>query len=710
MIGYRLGDRYEIIARIGGGGMAIVYKAHDELLDRYVAVKVLRQQYAHDEEFVRRFRREAQSAASLSHPNVVSIYDVGQSEDDVHYIVMEYVEGKNLNEIIKERAPLMAEEAVRIASQICDALDHAHSKGIIHRDIKPHNILIGLNGRVKVTDFGIARAATSVDLTQTGAVMGSVHYFSPEHAKGVSQGARSDLYSLGIVLYQMLTNRLPFLGDSPISVALKHLQEPVEEPRKVNPMIPQSVENIILKALRKQPEERYHSAREMLEDLERALTPERINAPKVQFPDPEDEDDHPTRVMPAIRGAGRPGNGRPGNGRPGNGRADKPAPSSDPPADDRWEQVRDKPMPWLKPTIWAAVVILLLAGAWFGIQQLRSMLVVPEVVVPDVIGLPYETALAALEDAGLVAELLRQENNREFAENTVISQNREPGMKVRKEATVGLVVSLGPLKERMPDLVNTPLDEALKSLRRLGVPEEHIEQEWIKGDAPNGTVLQQSIKPEAEFLVEEDRIVLSISEGPGVVEMPDLIGLTESEAQIALLKANLEGEFRYEPDYSAPEGKVYYQHPYQPGEEVEPGSKVTVYVSTGLPADALQPLKMIELVPAEEGTVSTFSIRISDAAGENREWGTRDTAKTVQLPVQVTVSPDKGAIITVYRDNVWYNVWTVTYRDAMLLEMGVDGLPSSSGPGGIPSGQGEAPDQSGGDNGAENSGNDGGAD
>ncbi|EXX85166.1 serine/threonine protein kinase, partial [Paenibacillus darwinianus] len=298
MIGRELGGRYEIIERIGSGGMALVYKAHDVLLNRKVAVKILRQQFGHDEEFVRRFRREAQSAASLSHPNVVSIYDVGE-EEDTHYIVMEYVEGSNLNDLIKERAPLQTEEAVRFAVQICDALDHAHQNQIIHRDIKPHNILIGKNGRVKVTDFGIARAVTSSTITQTGSVVGSVHYFSPEHAKGISTGEKSDLYSLGIVLYQMLTGRLPFLGESPISVALKHLQDDFEEPRQVNPHIPQSLENIILRSMRKNSSERYASAQEMLEDLETCLKPERLNEPKIAFTQDLDE----TRAMPAIRGA-----------------------------------------------------------------------------------------------------------------------------------------------------------------------------------------------------------------------------------------------------------------------------------------------------------------------------------------------------------------------------------------------------------------------
>ena len=297
MIGRELGGRYEILTRIGGGGMALVYKAHDLLLSRNVAVKVLRQQFVHDEEFIRRFRREAQSAAALSHPNVVSIYDVGQ-EDDVHFIVMEYIEGHNLNEIIQDRAPLQAEEAVRVAAQIADALDHAHQNHIIHRDIKPHNILIGRNGRVKVTDFGIARAVTSSTITQTGSVIGSVHYFSPEHAKGVSTGEKSDIYSARHRAVSDGDRQAAVLGESPISVALKHLQEPLQEPRIVNPLIPQSVENIIIKAMRKNPAERYSTAGEMVEDLETALRPDRINEPKIMF---QGGDFDETRIMPAIR-------------------------------------------------------------------------------------------------------------------------------------------------------------------------------------------------------------------------------------------------------------------------------------------------------------------------------------------------------------------------------------------------------------------------
>ncbi|WP_089967608.1 Stk1 family PASTA domain-containing Ser/Thr kinase [Lihuaxuella thermophila] len=266
MEGKKLGGRYEIVSRVGGGGMAVVYKAKDLLLNRFVAIKILSESLSNDSEFIRRFSREAQAAASLSHPNIVNVYDVGR-DGYTHYIVMELVEGPTLKQYIQERGPLPVEEAANIAVQICDGLAHAHDNQIVHRDIKPHNILLGPNGRVKVTDFGIARAASSSTITQTGSVMGSVHYFSPEQARGGVIGEKSDIYSLGIVFYEMLTGHLPFDGDSAISIALKHLQDPVEDPRELNPEIPDNVAEIVLRALEKDPSMRYSSARAMMQDI-----------------------------------------------------------------------------------------------------------------------------------------------------------------------------------------------------------------------------------------------------------------------------------------------------------------------------------------------------------------------------------------------------------------------------------------------------------
>ena len=652
MIGQELGGRYELLERVGGGGMAVVYKAHDQLLGRKVAIKVLRQQFVNDEDFIRRFRREAQSAASLSHPNVVSIYDVGQ-EADIHYIVMEYVEGKNLNEVIKERAPLQAEEAVNIAAQICDALDHAHQNGIIHRDIKPHNILIGRNGRVKVTDFGIARAVTSSDITQTGSVIGSVHYFSPEQAKGASQGEKSDLYSLGIVLYQMLTNRLPFLGESPISVALKHLQEEVMEPRKANPMIPQSVENIILKALRKNPDERYQSAREMLEDLETALLPERRNEPKITFPAQDsyvEEDEHPTRVMPAI--------------------GSQPSPEPDtadaePDGEDSREQVKDKSRPkWIKPAAWIAFTAALIAGLYYGVLFLQDRLIIPDVPVPDVTGRPLDEAKAMLEEAGLGFEVLHREYHDELPEETVISQDREPGMTAKENTVVGLVVSLGPKTEVMDDYIGRNVQEVIQDLQNLGVNKEQIVQETVQDEEPAGTVLQQSPAPDEEFIPTKVSVKLVVSEGPGTFAMPDLIEETEAAAMSKLTQLGLKSNVVSEPHYAVPEGLVFQQHP-QPNDPVAEGETVTLYVSSGLPDDAREFSQAVVLTPSKEGQKSVFEIIVSDARGELQEWGTRETSQEITIEVPVVVSPEKSANITVLENDRYYNIYTITYQDAV---------------------------------------------
>ena len=269
--GKLLGNRYEIIEKVGNGGMATVYRAEDKVLKRQVAVKVLKDEFTTDEEFIKRFEIEAQSAARLAHPNIVSIYDVG-SEDNLYYIVMELIRGKTLKEIIvEERGPLPWKWSVNIAIQIASALEMAHKNNIIHRDIKPHNIIITEDGIAKVTDFGIAKAVSNSTITAFGTTLGSVHYFSPEHARGGYTDAKSDLYSLGVVMYEMVTGRVPFDADTPVSVALKHMQEEPEEPIELNPNLPSSVNKIIMKALKKDTTLRYQTASDMLVDLKKAL-------------------------------------------------------------------------------------------------------------------------------------------------------------------------------------------------------------------------------------------------------------------------------------------------------------------------------------------------------------------------------------------------------------------------------------------------------
>lgn len=673
MIGHELGGRYQIIERVGGGGMALVYKAQDILLNRYVAIKVLRQQFVNDEEFIRRFRREAQSAASLSHPNIVSVYDVGQ-EDEVHYIVMEFVEGQNLNEIIKERAPLQVEEAVRIASQIADALDHAHQNQIIHRDIKPHNILIGRNGWVKVTDFGIARAVTSTTITQTGSVVGSVHYFSPEHAKGVATGEKSDLYSLGIVLYQMLTGRLPFLGESPISVALKHLQEHFDEPRTVNPMIPQSVENIILKSMRKNPGERYESAKEMLRDLETCLLPERRMESKLAFIDHDDEDN--TRIIPAIRPLNKAQKGGAAKLTRDNLRErDNVAAAS---------EVRETPKKkaWGKPALWIGltlVILLALAGvAWY----VTNLVTVPEVSVPSVLNLGEQEAIAMLKDNGIEAGDIIPEYKEGFNEGVVWQQSKPEGMKVKKGSTVDLKVSMAKPLPKMPTLTNgKTYDEAKKELVALGVDEGRISKtEDNSEDKKAGEVIDQSPAAGTEFDPETEEITLTVSKGPENVKMPNFVGKTQADAEEEIKKQGLklaEDGIKEDPSYEVEAGKVIKQWPNAPNEEVPPGSEVTLFVSSGYPPEAIQYTYQVPVVPAVEGQKSKISISYGDARGDSRDWGTKTIGKAQYLAVDLVLAPNKNGYVSVTRDGVLLDTYQIAYIDAKQGTVPVPEFPNS---------------------------------
>ncbi|WP_340386813.1 Stk1 family PASTA domain-containing Ser/Thr kinase [Paenibacillus sp. FSL E2-0151] len=650
MIGHQLGGRYEVIERVGGGGMALVYKAQDLLLNRNVAIKVLRQQFVHDEEFIRRFRREAQSAASLSHPNVVSIYDVGQ-EDDVHYIVMEYVEGKNLNEIIKERAPLQVDESVRIASQIADALDHAHHNQIIHRDIKPHNILIGRNGRVKVTDFGIARAVTSTTITQTGSVVGSVHYFSPEHAKGIVTGEKSDLYSLGIVLYQMLTGQLPFLGESPISVALKHLQEEFDEPRKFNPLIPQSVENVILKSMRKNPQERYQSAKEMQTDLETCLMPERRNETKIDFPDEDDIDQ--TRVMPAIKPEPR--------GVTSTGAV--PVMESD----EETGKGKAKSKSWKKPALLISLTVLILIAMVGVVWYVKGMLVVPEVTVPNVITQTEEKAREMLEEKGLVVsdEVIRLYKE-DVEPGIVFDQSRKEGDVVKEGSEVQ--ISVGAEKEllKMIDVKQVTYDEAVKKLTALGIKEDQIQRkDDFSNDVASGSVISQTPGVNEEFDPAIVQIELTVSKGTETVKMPDLKDLTRSEAEEKLKSFGLVlAQVQEESSYTVDQGKVTQQWPVEAGTDVSPGDKITIFISTGYPPEALKYPFNINVSPKEEGKNSKIRITYEDARGKNQEWGTRTVNSTQTLTILLVLAPNENGAVSVYRDGQFLDTYLVSYSEA----------------------------------------------
>lgn len=674
MIGHDLAGRYEIISRIGGGGMALVYKAHDVLLNRKVAVKVLRQQFVHDEEFIRRFRREGQSAAALSHPNVVSIYDVGQ-EDDIHYIVMEYVEGHNLNEIIIERAPLQIEEAVHIAQQICDALDHAHANHIIHRDIKPHNILIGNNGRVKVTDFGIARAVTSSTITHTGSVVGSVHYFSPEHAKGVNTGEKSDLYSLGIVLYQMLTGKLPFFGESPISIALKHLQDEFEEPRVVNSHIPQSVENIILKSMRKNPNERYESAKAMMEDLETCLLPHRLYEPKIQFTEIDDMQE--TKIMPAIR-TSQVNNQNQSTQRmteqfqnlqtTQTTRLDETATM----ATGSFEVEQPEKSSWKKPLIIAGITLVFLAAFIWGFFKVLDTLRTDDVEVPYVVGMTEEEAREAIAEKGLrVQEPVKREVSKIVPKGQVMEQSKM-NMWVKAGSFIELTISSGPELKQLSNYVGSTKTEALNALVALGISQSQITFTEVNDESAAGTILSQTPGPNEEINPDDVKITFTVSAGPETVEMPDLEGYKLKDARKLISSLGLvleEKDIKYESSYLHEKDYVMSQTETAHS-EVPKGTKVSLVVSSGVPADAKSYQFNVRISPAKSGSASEIEIYYSDARGDNKE--TRTITSTVDIPVNIVLDPDTTASVSVYRDGVFMDIKKIKYSD--ITSGKVDGL------------------------------------
>jgi serine/threonine protein kinase len=650
MIGLTLSGRYELLARVGGGGMALVYKARDLLLNRFVAVKVLRQQFTHDEDFVKRFRREAQAAASLSHPNIVSIYDVGQVED-THYIVMEFIDGANLNEIIRDRAPLQTDEAVKITSQICDALEHAHHNQIIHRDIKPHNILIGNNGRVKVTDFGIARAVTSSTITQTGSVVGSVHYFSPEHAKGVVTGEKSDIYSLGIVLYQMVTGRLPFLGESPISVALKHLQDTFEQPRKVNPHIPQSVENIILKAMRKNPQERYQTAREMHRDLETCLQSQRINEQPVFFLSDEDDEADKTRVIPAIRPDMRNTLQAPAVKTSNN--------------EDRWnsEGLDEPKRKWIVPTILAILAIVLIGVLLWAVAALKGQFSSQDVRVPTVLGMTKQQAIDTLTAAGFkIMDPNLEEASSEENKDKVVKQSKMD-VDVKQGSPIQLTIGTGKALSPMPNFEGKTFEEAKSALMDMGVIEENILPSEKFDVSEPGTILKQVPKADTPFDPETETITLTISKGEEAFPMPNLIGKTEAEAVAMIEKNNLKlspDKITKEPSYS-PKGTVFKQFPVDENEMVTPGTEIQIWISSGYPSDSREQKLSVTVSPAVEGKVSTIRIEYSDATGDNIDGGTKKISSTTSIPITLILSPNKDGKIRVYRDGQFLQEEPVPY-------------------------------------------------
>jgi len=553
-----LGDRYEIHQRLARGGMAQVYLARDRSLDRPVAVKELVPEFATDPNFVERFRREAQAAANLSHPNIVGVYDWG-TQDGTYFIVMEYVDGPSLSQVIRRDGPLHPRRAAELAGEVAAALGFAHSRGVVHRDVKPGNVLLTGTGQSKVTDFGIARALSTPDddLTQAGSVMGTATYFSPEQAQGLSVDPRSDLYSLGVVLYEMVTGRTPFSGDTPLAIAYKHVQDQPAPPSTVVPEIPRGLEAIIMKLLQKRPDDRYPTAEALRSDLNRYL------------------DGSPTAAERALAGAGVVAAGAAAGAA---ATTVQPSVTADAGTVDAYEEPdEDQPKSRTGVFLGVIVVLLLLLGGllfWFA-----SSLSSDQVEVPATIGLTRAEAEKVLTDQGFQVEFTEVPNDKVEA-GRVIGSDPPAQTEVDKGSKVHLLVSSGVAQVDVPNLVGQQQAAAESALTAAGLKVGAVT--YTETDAAeSGRVMSQ--KPAAGTKAAKDSVVdLEVAKAPGEETIPDVAGQSLQAATAALQAAGFRiGGPVEQASADVPSGQVISTDP-PGGTSAKKGSKVTITVSTGV--------------------------------------------------------------------------------------------------------------------------------
>ncbi|GAC1410771.1 MAG: Stk1 family PASTA domain-containing Ser/Thr kinase [Actinomycetota bacterium] len=576
-----LAGRYEISQRLGLGGMAEVFLGKDRALGRPVAVKTLLPQFAHDPSFIARFRREATSAASLNHPNIVSVYDSG-SEDSRHFIVMEYVDGHTLKDVIREEGPLLPERAAEIAAEVCSALQFAHSHGIVHRDVKPANIMINSRGEVKVADFGIARAASGESVTQTATVLGTAQYFSPEQAQASHVDARSDLYSLGVVMYEMLTRQVPFSGASPVAIAYKHVKEDPIPPSRLNADVPASIEAVVMKSLSKNPDNRYQSAQEMRQDIERAIRGLPVNAPRVMTPAEQ------TAVISSM-GAG----------------------------DDtvmlrRIQTTRTtaQPLPRRRGAGIALLALIALGMIAIIIWALVSLLpkTTSTVAVPSVIGLTVPDAQKTLTKAGFKTTLGQAEPSATVPPGKVVRTDPIAGTKLPSNASVVIIPSAGKSKVSVPVLVGLSRADAQAAIAKAGLVLGQVNQR-TSSSKPKDTVIEQSVKPGTQ-VDSGTQVDITVSSGQDTAVVPDERGKTEAQATKDLTSRGFAVNVVKQapgPKCNVAPGLVCHQNP-APGTTLNKNSEVVIFVASEPPPppppSSPSPTPSTSPTPSPTGTVS----------------------------------------------------------------------------------------------------------
>ena len=640
--GKLLGGRYEIIEKIGTGGMATVYKAKCLVLKRFVAVKVLRDEFTTDEEFIKRFNVEAQAVASLTHPNIVSVYDVGH-EGNLYYIVMELVKGKTLKEIIVEDGALGWKWSVKIAMQIASALETAHRNNIVHRDIKPHNIIITEDGVAKVTDFGIAKAVSNSTITAFGTTIGSVHYFSPEHARGGFTDARSDLYSLGVVMYEMVTGRVPFDSDTPVSVALKHMQEEPIEPIKIKSELPQSVNDIIMKAMRKDANERYQSATEMIKDLELAL-----KHPEEQFVSAPIGGDFPTQKISLDY-------------------AEKLQKQETRKKAGKLDKIKAyfEEHPVVKVLAIILACILVFSIAMGGTYLALSLGKTKEVQIPNLQGLTKEEAEQKAKELKIKIEVSEEKYHLEIPEGQIIEQDPkyQDNYKIKEGSTIKIVISKGQEIVEMPKVVGKTRDEATSALKEIGL-EVKVEEEF-SDDVEKNYIIKQEIK-EGEKIPAGTTVTIYSSMGIEQIQVPDLSGKTESEAKSAISSAKLKWKSTDKTsDSSKPNGVVVNQS-ISSGSMVDKNTEITITVNefdeikTGTINVNVKSLLGGKVEYEDEEKTVVKNVRVKIMVGSDTVYD--EKVSPTSTNIKATKSDKGSKEVTVYIDDIWKATKTFNFN------------------------------------------------
>jgi eukaryotic-like serine/threonine-protein kinase len=607
--------RYRVVRKLGAGGMADVYLAEDEELGRRVAIKILNDRHANDEQFVERFRREAKNAAGLSHPNIVSIYDRGQAEG-TYYIAMEYLDGRSLKEMLVARGPVPLPDAIHYARQILNALRFAHRKGVVHRDIKPHNVMVDGDSRLKVTDFGIARAGAS-QMTEAGAIVGTAQYLSPEQARGAAVDQRSDLYSIGVVLYEMLTGHVPFTGDTPVEIAMKHISDTPRPPSAIRPEIPPDLDMIVLRALAKNPDDRFQTADEMDAELARvqeggSVTTITADAATAVLSGTSLAAAAPTAIAPPRRAR-----------RTSTYRYQEPPP-------------RRRPIwPWLLAILGLAAA---LAAGWFAYDRIQDSLSQGPVSVPFVEDLKENLAVQNIEQAGL-EPVVRRRPDHNVREGRVIDQDPAQGTRVDRESTVEIFVSTGPPQVAVPELVGESRDDAISALTERGLKRNVVE---VFSKEEEGTVVAQHPAP-GERVDVGSTVRINISQGLQPVGVPSVVGETFESASSQLQAAGF-AVARRDVDSDEPGGTVVRQDPAG-GAQAARGATVTLFVSRGPPESTIPDVGSRNEFDAQAALERAgFEVVVQD---EETEDPNQDGIVLNQDPPGGTTAP-RGSRVTIF--------------------------------------------------------------